>query len=374
MITPTGERQLTTSLEEFASQATAPHDGRARVSARLATRRRRRRTAAVACVALVVGGIGVGIARLPDTNQSGVATADMADDSASEASPSSSAEADLPNLAVDVPGFVLAEANIGETTFTDEQLAGPRAFYYFQSFRGSADDWQLPGVFVFTTTPDRPFAIGDDNPDQVTTVDINGSPGYLHGAESGAPSLGWRLEDGTTAFIEAPGMDSDDLLAFARSMQARPDRQGWDVETLPEGLAPIVDAANTSRPATAHNSLRYESPDGRVELNSSLSTPVQFEDRVADYLNASIDVENTTVRGQPAVVIRSEHDTRVLWFEPDADVQHYFIIDGSAEDQVDEIIAGLSELPSTEWAELLDSTDTTYWNGDTPSSTSLPSN
>ena len=379
MNVPADEQRLATALDRFASQVTTPHDGRARVAQRLVVRRRRRRTTVVAGVALLAAGLGVGLTHLPDTDRSGVSTAGLADhsggDSRSPSDGSGVEAASIPDLTVDLPGMTLVGADISAPTATDQRAGDPGGFYYFQSFRRASDDWRLPGVFVFTTTPESRFEIGERSPaDQVTTVDINGHTGYLHLPEVGLTALGWRLDDGTTAFVVAPGMAPDDLVALGRRMQPRTDRQGWAVPGLPDGLVPVIDAANTPRPFTGNHSLRFEDDASGIELNSSQSTPVAFEERVADYLNSAESVENTTVRGQPAVVIRSAYDTRVLWYEPNVDVENYLIIDGTAQDHVDDVIAGLTELTPADWDRLLASTETTFWDGDTPSSTSTPSN
>ena len=278
MNVPADEQRLATALDRFASQVTTPHDGRARVAQRLAVRRRRRRTTVVAGVALLAAGLGVGLTHLPDTDRSGVSTAGLADhsggDSRSPSDGSGVEAASIPDLTVDLPGMTLVGADISAPTATDQRAGDPGGFYYFQSFRRASDDWRLPGVFVFTTTPESRFEIGERSPaDQVTTVDINGHTGYLHLPEVGLTALGWRLDDGTTAFVVAPGMAPDDLVALGRRMQPRTDRQGWAVPGLPDGLVPVIDAANTPRPFTGNHSLRFEGDASGIELNSSQSTP-----------------------------------------------------------------------------------------------------
>lgn len=376
-MTMSTDDKLTETLERIADRAATPTDGRLRVARRLQTRRTRRRVAMAAVAAVAFTGLIVGANTAMGPDRRAVSTASDGQDSAGTHTPdvpttAQTADPDsVPRLTLDVAGFRLVDADIGRTEFTAEQLASPLQYSYFQSFRPEAADWQKPGVFVFTVPPASPFGIGEDSPPETTTiVDINGNTGYLMSyGGTGASALGWRLPDGTAAFVHAPGLEPDALVALARSMTLRPDGHGWNVADLPSGLQPIIDEPNGHNADIANHSLTFEGTAGRVELHSSTGRRMELETRVADLLDDA-EVSNLDVRGFSAAVVRSAHSTRVLWYDGTAGTVNYLIIEGDIETAVDRVVAGITELSEPDWNDLLAGVHTTYWTGDTPSSTS----
>ena len=138
---------------------------------------------------------------------------------------------------------------------------------------------------------------------------------------------------------------------------------------MPSGLEPIIDEPNVHNADTANHSLTFEGTAGRVELHSSTGRRVELETRVADLLDDA-EVHNLMVRGFPAALVRSTHSTRVLWYDDTAGTVNYLILEGEIEAAVDRVVAGITELSEPKWNDLLAGAHTTYWTGDTPSSTS----
>jgi hypothetical protein len=270
-----------------------------------------------------------------------------------------------------VPGLSLTSAHIGRTEFTDVQMAAPLSFTHFQSFRAAPDDWSGPSVYVFTSPPDSHFGIGEEAPEGSNTiVDINGSTGYLS-KDDAQPSLGWRLPDGTTAYVLAPGVSLEDLVSIGRAMTLRSDGRGWDVRELPDGVVPVLDEENSLQPTMRNHSLTFEGEAGEVELHSYTASQVEMEDRIADY-SIGADVTSATVNGHPAAVTRSPHDVRVLWYDSDDQVANYMIVSGTIADDIELLVSNITVLPENEWNDLLATADTTYWTGDESSPTSTP--
>ena len=157
---------------------------------------------------------------------------------------------------------------------------------------------------------------------------------------------------------------------FAQSLQARPDRGGWSIDAIPQGLVPVLDEAIRNRPIHESHGLDYQGPSGSVELTSVTDTATAAEARVADALEPSVAASNTTVRATPAAVIRSaDGRTRVIWYDDERGVVHELDIFGTLGEQVESIVDSITEVDESTWTAMLDSTDTTYWEGDTPSST-----
>lgn len=364
-MTMPNEEKLTEALEQLAGRAVVPTDGLSRVKRRVRMRRNRRRTAMGALAVVAISGIALSANLVTDRERRVVSTANETQEQ--------SQLAPVPRLTLNVADLALVDAQIGRTDFIAEQLTAPPSYQHYQSFRRAADDWRAPAVFIYTTSPEAPFEIGDGSRSGTTIVDINGSEGYLRSDEGLDPVLGWRLPDGTSAYVHAPGMDAKDLLALGRSMSLRADGQGWNVGGLPAELTPIIDERPTNPAGIINHSLTFAGAPGRVEMHSSTGTRLELETRVAD-LMAGATVESSTVRGYPAAVARTGQTTRVLWYDDTAKTVNYLIVEGDIEARLDDVVAGITELSEVEWNELLASTDTTYWTGDSssPTSTSTP--
>lgn len=376
-MTMSTDEKLTETLERLAGRATTPMDGYSRVERRLRARRNRRRTTLGVAAAVSVLGLSAAFVNMgeePDSRNATVAS--VGEDSTSAPSteapaPPSAGDAGVPRLTLSVPGLSLTSAHIGHTDFTDVQMSAPLAFTHFQSFRPAPDDWSSPSVYVYTTTAGASFGIGEESPeDSREIVDVNGNTGYLVTAGE-QRSLGWRLADGTTAYVFAPGMTPEDLVTIGRSMTLRPDGQGWDVGDLPDGLVPVLDEQNSRQPSRTNHSLTFEGEAGEVELHSSTASQIEMEDRIADY-SVGAEVTTATVNGHAAAVARGAHDVRVLWYDSDNQVANYMIVSGTIGDDVDQLVSNIRELSEGEWNDLLATADTTYWNGDESSPTSTP--
>jgi hypothetical protein len=377
-MTMTTDEKLTEALERLAARATTPTDGRARVERRLRTRRNRRRTTLGIAAAVGVLGVSAAFASMGEAGDTRNATvASTGEDSTApdgtdaQVPPGVDEERRVPRLSLTVPGLSLTSAHIGRTEFTDVQLAAPLGFTHLQSFRAAPDDWSGASVYVFTSPPDSPFGIGEEAPDgSKTIVDINGSTGYLS-TDPARPTLGWRVPEGTTAFVLAPGVELVDLVTIGRSMALRADGRGWDVRELPDGMVPVLDEESTRGSSTESHSLTFAGEAGEVELHSYTASRVEMEDRIADY-SIGAEVTNATVNGYPAAVTRSPHDVRVLWYDADNLVANYLIVDGAIADDIELIVSNIDELAQDEWDDLLANAETTYWTGDESSPTSTP--
>jgi len=376
-MTMSTDEKLTETLERLAARATTPTDGLSRVERRLRTRRNRRRT--TLGVAAAVSALGVSVAFLNIGEQSDSRNATVA--STGEDSPAAPAtdapappddeKAGLPRLSLSVPGLSLTRAEISRTEFTAAQMVTPRGFTHFQSFRPAPNDWSSPSVYVYTVPAGASFGIGEESPEDVTTiVAINGNTGYLV-VDGAHRSLGWRLPDGTAAYVFAPDLAGEELLAIGRSMALRPGERGWEVGDLPDGLIPVLDEENTRRSSIENHSLTFEGDAGVVELHSYTASQIDMEHRIADY-SVDADVTATTVNGHPAAVARGPHDVRVLWYDPDNQVANYMIVSGAIADDIELLVSNITVLSENEWNDLLATADTTYWTGDESSPTSNP--
>lgn len=377
-MTMSTDEKLTETLERLAARATTPTDGQSRVERRLRSRRNRRRTTLGVAATVSALGISIAFATLAgDADLRNETVASIGEDSTGSAgtdaeTPPVDENNGMPRLSLSVPGLSLTLAHVGATEFTAAQIAAPLGFTHFQSFRAAPGDWSLPSVYIYTVAAGAPFGIGEDSPNDgtTTTVDVNGSTGYL-GVLGAQRTLGWRLADGTAAYVLAPDLAPDELIAIGRSMSLRPDGRGWDVRHLPDGLVSVLDEENSRLSSIENHSLTFQGDAGEVELHSYTTTPVDMETRIADY-SIGAQVTNTTVNGHPAAVTRSPHDVRVLWYDPDNQVANYMIINGAITDDIELIVSNIDELSQDQWKELLATADTTYWTGDESSPTSTP--
>ena len=365
---------IAVALERIADHAAAPSDANQRVARRLQVRRRRRRATTGLIGLAAIGGLAVGVSGLaPPREDQQIAVAADGTDTDRSTDPAlepvvQPAPGELPRLTIDMPGLDLVRAAIGTTEFSEGLLQSPPSTWWFQSFRPASDDWSGPGVYVQTGSRDG-LSLGETAPGW-TPVDVNGHSAVLHTRPDGRASLGWHLPDGTTALVTAHDVSTDELVALARSMQLRPDAQGWAIGDLPSGLVPVLDEAVSHRPRGDSHGLTFAGDVGRVDLHSSTDTATSAEGRIAGELDGPVAaVSNTTVRGIAAAVVRrADDETRVFWFDRDLGIEHYLIIDSALSDQVEAIIASITELDEATWNDLLDGADTTYWTGDTPSS------
>lgn len=360
------DQRLRSDLRRAAATSNAPHNGRQLVERRIEARRTRRRrvrhavTAVSACGALLVAAVVLN--RPADDGQ--VATGATADPAAgsssglSESTPTVQAVDGLPHLVVDHPEFApvlsyVQDVEIDRATF--EQGA-----HHIQTFRTDPDAWSLPAVTLLTTS-DPSYGIGESAPAGVTTtVDINGSMGYLVNdpAPTVPPTLGWRLPHGTAALIVAPGLSPQELVEWALTLTPRDNGQGWEVPRPPAGLSVAFDGALSPQQRYVGQELTFgEMPDGAdanpIFLDTHRTTPARHEERVHDRLHSADHVDTTVVRDRPAAVVRSGDQLRVLWSEQGGTITNELVLHGMATDQLDSIIASLTVLGDDEWNKLL---------------------
>lgn len=376
-MTMSTDEKLTETLERLAARATTPTDGLSRVERRLRTRRNRRRATLGAAAAVSVLGLTAAFVNLAEDADTGNATVASNGEHSTAApcsdtpTPPTAEKAGVPRLSLSVPGLSLTSADIGRTEFTDVQMAEPLGYTHFQAFRSAVNEWSSPSVYVYTVPAGASFGIGEESPEDVTTiVAINGNTGYLV-VDGAHRSLGWRLPDGTAAYVFAPDLAGEELLAIGRSMALRPGERGWEVGDLPDGLIPVLDEENTRRSSIENHSLTFEGDAGVVELHSYTASQIDMEHRIADY-SVDADVTATTVNGHPAAVARGPHDVRVLWYDPDNQVANYMIVSGAIADDIELLVSNITVLSENEWNDLLATADTTYWTGDESSPTSNP--
>lgn len=359
------DQRLRSDLRRAASTSNVPPNGRQLVERRIEARRTRRRrarhavTAVSTCGALLVAAVVLN--RPADDGQ--VATGATADPAAtsssspSESTPTVQAADGLPHLVVDHPEFApvlsyLQDVEIDPATFE-------HGAHHIQTFRTDPDGWSLPAVTLLTTS-DPSYGIGDSPLSDTTTVDINGSTGYLmdNPAPTVPPQLGWRLPDGTAAHIVAPGLSPQELVEWALTLTLRDNGQGWESPRPPAGLSVAFDGALSPQQRYVGQELTFgEMPDGAdanpILLDTHRTTPARHEERVHDRLHSADHVDTTIVRDRPAAVVRSGDQLRVLWSEQDGTITNELVLHGKAADQLDSIIASLTVLGDDEWNNLV---------------------
>jgi hypothetical protein len=355
-----GSHDLGSRLHGLAGEVAAPASSGVRqaITHRRIVLRRRRQTRRIAAGSAVVLLAVVGTL---------AATRDRAD---VELGPAVTPPADgLPALTLDLPGWSAVDAEESDVAGTAADPATDQANESAQVFQDEGDP--LGGAVVYVehhSASDAVVATGDEQ-----EVDVNGAPGYL--AQVGdRVSLRWSPgRSDSQAALVASGVGEDEVLAFARALRpvdddlgfppTADDRFGFVVDGAPAGLVEVqrsVERRLHVRQAT------FGRTDGAiVEIQVDDRGQWSFETGIYAPAEAAAweGDETVDVLGHRALLRRSPEGTS--WVASWRHAENAWVtvtITPSLEQglmdraTVDDILAGIDELPEPAWQDLLATT------------------
>ena len=306
------EQALREALDQRALMARPSPDARAAVRARVAERRSGRRVrrgvgAAAAAAAALGGGlwlqagspVTVGVATGGDPTTTTPALTEPA-----EPDPRPVA---LPRFELEGEGFVAEETTDRES---DPSLVGD---VYRQVFRPTSDDPAAPTLTIVSIPADASYDIGEGAPAEVTqVVDVEGRPGYLIGADSFSPRLGWRLPDGSATRLEAIGIGGEALLEIAGRLERTPDGRAW---TDPSSQLVEVTAGIVSY-GGPHSERQYRR-DGEVvaAVRVISADRLRFEELLLDRAGSATTMRPVEVAGRDGVVFGTGESFVIVWHD-----------------------------------------------------------
>ena len=274
----------------------------------------------------------------------------------------------LPALTLDLPGWTVTRAEehhdvadlAGLAGAGDgEQRGGESSVQVFRP------DDRLDGPVVYLEQSLASDAVianpGDDE------VDVNGAQGYLAELDGGNVSLRWNpASGGGQARLSAVGLDTGQVLAFARDLDQLEDRQlGFALSENLRGIQEIILPAGGDEPVDVRQSwLTHDGDAGQelVEIQVDNRGERAFETGLYDLSQvAPWDLaEQVSVLGRPALlrhdlasgewVVQWRHDERAwvtVTISSDAGRG------GTDRTTVDDIVAHLRELSEDGWQALL---------------------
>ncbi|HET6949504.1 MAG TPA: hypothetical protein VFI47_03955 [Acidimicrobiales bacterium] len=375
------EDRLSRSLAERAATLAPPDRSAARraVALRSGALRRRRRigraASAAAALAAVAGLVAGGLAGRGDDDPDAVSSAVDAP---------ASWHLDPPPAAT--PAFTVAGMvpTNGETAWYDpppdapprepSDLVDPVTGVPLdqrptvQVFRRPGD-YAGPSVFV-THGPTIAPVEGDG------VALAGGSGGRLDAGRPGVPRLSWQPSGSTAlASAQAWGLTPEDLVAFVDGLALRPGGTGFAAAALPAGVAEdaVEPPADPSLLWSTYRVLDLTDPEdhqlpGQVHITVMRSDETDFELMLGRRLATAGSVEQITVLGHPAALIRDADGSRwsVQWRLNTADRVEVIVADPDRA-AVDEVVAGLREIDEAGFDELLDEAGDDPRNANTPS-------
>jgi hypothetical protein len=190
-----------------------------------------------------------------------------------------------------------------------------------------------------------------------------GADGRLDTSRPEAPRLSWRPDGGSdVASAQAWGVSSEDLVAFVDGLVLRPDGTGFDATELPAAVVedPVDPPADPSQLWSTYRVLDLVDEDGEdvpgpVQITVMRSDEADFELTLSNRMAAAASVEQTTVLGRPAVLVRYRDESRwsLQWRHDTADRVEVVVV---ARDRaaVDHVLASLREIDQAAWDELID--------------------
>lgn len=260
----------------------------------------------------------------------------------------------LPYLLLDAAASPTSvEATTGAST------APPEPGWHVQVFESPAGAGG-PRVQVLTL----PY-LDEDGPDDIGStyaaaatdpVSVQGQPARLLRSDDGFVGLWWPGGGAGGVLLSAEDLSVEELLAMADGLVPRTDAGGWDVTSVPAGLAATVDAARGSDVADPwwNVTIQYEGTD-RVGPALSVSTggAVTFADMTAP--SAFATTEPITVAGRPGILVTTGGDPldhHVVWRPNDTTIAEIWAM-GSTRDEVLALAAGVREVSEAVWSAAL---------------------
>ncbi|HEX6421385.1 MAG TPA: hypothetical protein VFZ77_22980 [Acidimicrobiales bacterium] len=337
-------------LRRLAGDLAAPPTGEARAAiARRAGRLRRRRAVAAAGTGVLAVALAAGLLAQPRGGPADV-----------ETEPAGRGDAGLPALTID--GWRVVAAEDGAA---DPAGAGPGAEAgegSFQVFRVPGD---LSGPSVFLRHEPASDAQGGPEAGE-EAVTIGGREGYLQQTGPGGFALRWNPATGDSAArLQAWGLTRDEVLRVARGLRpheasitfppAAGTAFGFAAGDLPAGIEEVHPAAAPA--AAGGRRVVLERGPARVEISVHRRSGLAFEASLGDLLMTADGVTQARVLEADAVLVELPDGDgtrwRLAWQDGDG-VAVDVAITGVPAAGVDDVVAGLREVPPAEWQALVD--------------------